>query len=295
MTTQRIQPVKGQTYRREAAGAIVSAEADKAIVCRISDESVDRYGSTLALDGWNLANFEKNPVVLWAHNSWSLPPIAKATNTRVEKDGLYSEPMFAPTEFAQSIEQLVRGGFLNATSVGWSTEEWTVDEKSGVLRFLKMELLEWSFVPIPGNANALVDARAAGINTDPVRHWAEETRKAIGIDDAELVAIARGSQKPVLFSFARTLGEARHEFAAPTREALVQLVGDLDKRDDDAPETVACPGCDTQQDPSDKFCSACGTAMKEEAPPADDQPAEDDGRALDIAGIARAATEKALA
>ena len=48
-----------------------------------SDGSVDRMGDTIAADGWDLADFKRNPVALWAHDS-SEPPIGKASNVKVE-------------------------------------------------------------------------------------------------------------------------------------------------------------------------------------------------------------------
>jgi hypothetical protein len=49
----------------------------------ISTASVDRYGDTVAVDGWKLTNFRKNPVVLWMHDNTMLP-VGKASNVRVE-------------------------------------------------------------------------------------------------------------------------------------------------------------------------------------------------------------------
>ena len=35
----------------------------------LSDATPDRYGDTIQADGWDLANFKKNPIALFNHNS----------------------------------------------------------------------------------------------------------------------------------------------------------------------------------------------------------------------------------
>ena len=42
-----------------------------------SDETIDRDGEIIKVDGWQLANYKKNPVILWGHNH-SIPAIGKA-------------------------------------------------------------------------------------------------------------------------------------------------------------------------------------------------------------------------
>ena len=49
------------------------------------------------------------------------------------------------------------------------TGDWTYGYK-----FLKQELLEFSAVPVPANAEALIQARSKGIDTLPFKAWAEE-------------------------------------------------------------------------------------------------------------------------
>ena len=33
----------------------------------VSDESTDRYGDVIIASGWQLANYQRNPVALWLH------------------------------------------------------------------------------------------------------------------------------------------------------------------------------------------------------------------------------------
>lgn len=143
----------------------------------ISTASVDRMGDTVSVDGWKLDTYRKNPVVLWAHDA-SMLPIAKASNVRVEDGKLKARAEFAPKEMsgmANAVFEMIRGGFLSATSVGFAPLKYAfseaADRKFGI-DFIEQELLEFSIVPIPANSEALIEARSAGIDIEPVREWA---------------------------------------------------------------------------------------------------------------------------
>lgn len=145
----------------------------------ISDESVDRYDSTLALDGWKLENYRKNPVVCWAHNTYSEPPIGRSVEIGVVGKKLRASVEFVSRDvfpFAAMIRAMVVRGFLNAASVSWDPLKWVYNEGRGyyAIDYLEMDLMEWSIVPVPGNPNTLAEARAAGIDLDPLAGWAEK-------------------------------------------------------------------------------------------------------------------------
>jgi HK97 family phage prohead protease len=151
-----------------------------------SDGSVDRAGDTISPTGWDLTGFKKNPVALWAHDSYS-PPIGRASNVVVEEGArLMGDIAFIDADtyaFSDTIYKLTLGGYINAVSVGfvpkdyeWSDEdgrEWGID-------FKQQELLEISVVPVPCNANALIEARAKGIDTGPLQEWLERMLDAGG-------------------------------------------------------------------------------------------------------------------
>jgi hypothetical protein len=88
----------GEAQLRKAFVAEVKALGeDRSIDFVISTDAVDRMGDTIAVDGWQLANYRKNPVVLWAHDSY-MHPIAKASNIRIEDGQLKARAQFvAPT------------------------------------------------------------------------------------------------------------------------------------------------------------------------------------------------------
>jgi HK97 family phage prohead protease len=130
-----------------------------------SDGGVDRMGDTIDPAGWDLREFGRNPVALWAHDN-TAPPIGRCSNVGIEGGRLMGDVEFAPPEtyaFADTIYRLTRGGFINAVSVGFLALDY--ERKGDGLAFHKQELLEVSVCPIPANANALAEARAKGIIT----------------------------------------------------------------------------------------------------------------------------------
>lgn len=155
------------------------SETDRTLQFTISTASVDRDDDTIAVEGWELANFLKNPVVLWAHDSMS-PPLAKAVATWVEGGKLKSRAQFHQEfEFADMVYRLYKGGYMKATSVGFIPRSYVINEdRAGngwgpAFDFKSQELLEFSAVPVPANPEALHEAGAKGVNLAPMVEWAE--------------------------------------------------------------------------------------------------------------------------
>ncbi len=138
-----------------------------------SDETPDRVGDVIEVAGWNLTNYKANPVVLWGHDSSNTPPIGRSVNVRrgVGPSGapaLLASIEFAPAEaheFADSVYQLTKAGYLNAVSVGFqprATKELTKKERQELgmpsygLFYTSADLLEISVVSVPANPSALV-------------------------------------------------------------------------------------------------------------------------------------------
>lgn len=146
----------------------------------ISTATVDRDQDTIAVDGWELENYNKNPVVLWAHDS-RRPPVARSLSTWVQDGALKSAAQFMTKDlssFGHSVGQMYAKGFLNAISVGFRSQEakWAVDEENRPwgIDYFKQELLEYSCVPVPANPEALIDAKTAGIDMEPMLGWVIE-------------------------------------------------------------------------------------------------------------------------
>lgn len=114
----------------------------------------DRYLETVNPQGWDLKNFKKNPVLLWAHD-YSHPPVGKVTSIKLVDNNLLFKAVFADTAFASDIARLYKDKILNAFSVGFIAKKFG-DETKGEYTYMLQELLEISCVPVPANAEALV-------------------------------------------------------------------------------------------------------------------------------------------
>lgn len=142
-------------------------DAEKGIYeALISTESVDRDGDILKAEGADLTNFNKNPVVLFGHNYRDATAVVgKALEVVKEAgQGIRARFQFADKEtspHADLVHRLWRGGFLNATSVGFipNQHEARKDEDGNDTEYgrtyTEWELLEFSIVPVPANQEAL--------------------------------------------------------------------------------------------------------------------------------------------
>src|SRR5580704_4210724 len=162
----------------DAVARTVSAES-RSMEFVASTDTVDRYGDVIEQDGWNLENFQKNPVFLWGHDS-SAPPIGKVSNISVSKNQLVATVQFLTADvypLADMIFKMYQKGFLNAVSVGFLPIDYEIDmpdEDSASpmgVRFTQVELLEISAVTVPANPEALV--------VDDASHMPETLEKLI--------------------------------------------------------------------------------------------------------------------
>lgn len=163
----------------------------------ISDGEVDRDRDVIAVGGWDLKSFKKNPVVLWAHNS-SQPPIGVATRIRRDGSQLVSTAKFSEENpMGDLVFRMINEKMLRASSVGFRPLKFNFvgdtedEERRGGIDFLKQELLEWSIVPIPANPRAIIQLHGLGVDTRPLKEWAEqvldlhEEIKGLGVNDLE--------------------------------------------------------------------------------------------------------------
>lgn len=163
----------------------------------ISDETKDRYGDIIRVSGWQLAQFKKNPVVLWGHNS-VIPAIAKASNVRKDlstKELLSSATFDMDDAFAANIYRKYKNGYLKAVSVGFKPIEFKYLDKTDddifwfrPREYLKQELMEFSGVDIPANPNALMKM-FSGVPVVAEPESTEETPTKNSLTEIELRTI----------------------------------------------------------------------------------------------------------
>ena len=130
-----------------------------------STEEVDRHGDVVAVSGWKLEAYRKNPVFLWAHD-YSRPAIGRcaevwtAVGETSRNPALLAKVEFAPTAFAQEVAKLYRGGYQKGVSVGFRPVRWEERRHPQTgkflgIRFTEQVLLEVSAAPVPANENAV--------------------------------------------------------------------------------------------------------------------------------------------
>jgi len=163
-------------------------EGEKLFVA--SSEVIDREGETLAIDGWDLVDFKKNPVLQWAHIPFE-PTIGRAKKIFFKTiDGvkkLVFEPEFhRKSNLSNLLADLVEEDYIKAVSVGFLPIEFDPDEK----KYTKQSLLEISFVNVPANQDALALAYSKGFNKDDIRKIFD------GVNDKDLEILSEGKPYP---------------------------------------------------------------------------------------------------
>ena len=135
----------------------------------ISTPAVDRVGDSMDTLGCDLTQYRKNPVVFWNHAfDGFTKPIGISENSSGQLE-VYptSENIKATCYFtnkfleAEQIFELVNEKTIRATSIRFDPIG-SPSRSGGVQRFSKWYLLEWSWVPIGCNPEAVQDVLAKG-------------------------------------------------------------------------------------------------------------------------------------
>lgn len=131
-------------------------EEERTITMVGSTETADRVGDIIKMDGVDLSNYLKNPIILFNHDYDKI--IGKAIDVEVVDSKLIFKIQFADTPLGKEVYYLLKNGYMNASSVGFIGKEYEGNEAGG-LTFTKIELLELSIVSVPCNPAALVQLR----------------------------------------------------------------------------------------------------------------------------------------
>jgi hypothetical protein len=159
-------------YIREFDRAKV--EESRTIEFIISSADKDRHRTVLNMKGWNLDNFNANPIVGYQHNVYgdnmcsgpNPDDVLGPGRAFLEGDKLIGAVTFETKDInplAEKIFRKVLNGTLRATSVGFLEEgegkygegEERKGGKDETYYFSGQELLEFSIVNIPSNAKAV--------------------------------------------------------------------------------------------------------------------------------------------
>lgn len=183
-------------YRASTAEALaVDDESRTAHFVAATENGVDtwRGPEVLRMSGVDLARFRSNPVVLDTHDRASADCVVGRASVEVVGRELLATVTFAQTARAESVWQLVRGGFLRALSVGYCVDPDKVDriregetdeDVHGPAHIVRgWELYEISLVPIPADAAALKREFYSKHTTNEESRMAEETPAAPTAED----------------------------------------------------------------------------------------------------------------
>lgn len=156
-------------------------DASKGIVpAGISSGARARDGFILEQRGLEFDRYRENPVVLYAHDdagmfgdSRALPIARSADESFIEdRDMTTAVAHFdMEDEFARAVLGKIDRKLINATSIRWIPLEHRIDrikrhedsdQTEPVIVFVRSEVLEWSFVPIPADPNAIIQRADGG-------------------------------------------------------------------------------------------------------------------------------------
>lgn len=165
---------------------------------RISNESLNSYGTRVLTAGMNVDQYNRNPVLLYMHQRGQV--IGCVKDLRVEGDEVTGELVFdEATELSQRCKKQYEFGSLKMVSVGIDILELSEDPKLLVQgqtspTIAKSKLLEVSLVDIGANDDAIVlqkDGKRIELGKDggvelPLLHNINNNQKTKTMDQEKL-------------------------------------------------------------------------------------------------------------
>ena len=159
MTSITHTPVTLSDHETEEPGL---AKAGHVYSTTIFANELSRDGLSVDIDGMDFSNYQKNPVVLFAHDysgrtESSGLPIGRTLRLDRTVDGhIRAEFEFLSGDtFADRVRNAWNRGFLRGASIGWRAIEARPSRLGKGVRIVKSELIEWSIVAVPADPDAL--------------------------------------------------------------------------------------------------------------------------------------------
>jgi HK97 family phage prohead protease len=149
----------------------------------ITTNSTDRYNEQIDTSGVDTSSYMSNPVVLYGHDYEGLP-IGKTLKLTEMKNKIKARFQLAVEEypFAATVYAMVKGGYINAVSIGGLVREWSDDYRT----ILKMDMVEFSLCAVPANPEALITGRSleamTGKSIDTIREEFQNFSKNVLLD-----------------------------------------------------------------------------------------------------------------
>jgi hypothetical protein len=167
---------QGARYLVRKMGEVRAIDEEKRRVTVVtSDATLDRYGDTIAADGWKTDAYALNPVVLIDHDYRVASIVGHSARWWVEGGQFMSEDQFDPAGTNAAADMAwakILNRSLRAVSVGFRALKWAkrlneANEWTGGFDFLEQEKLEHSWVAVPANHSAVIPASISLPPTPP--------------------------------------------------------------------------------------------------------------------------------
>lgn len=172
-------------------------EEEKSIRFIFSTDDEDRHGEIVDQEGWDLKEFEKNPVVLFAHDHYQ-PAVGQVTeiglNDQKQLEGVIKFA-YEEYDFAKTLFNLYKGKFMRAVSAGFRNNKYEIDQDDDTFTLKENTLFEMSVVNVPANAMAL--AKSAGIDVSPLKDMNEKKVEKIVLKDEDIKKIGEEVSKNI--------------------------------------------------------------------------------------------------
>jgi len=156
----------------------------------VSNSAIDRYGDSITMEGIDLTQVRRNPVVLWAHQYSGLPigrilKLWRANGNLMAKIALDYDIY----DFADTVYKMILRGTINAVSIGGLVLEFGKNEDGSTDWFTiaKLEMVELSVVPVGAHPDALVTSKSLGMKPDQLRKQFEQFVEKSMLDKIKLM------------------------------------------------------------------------------------------------------------
>lgn len=152
--------------KRQTCSTVLLKNAGGGADARITISTIDedREGDVLVPEGAQLANYKRNPIVMFGHDHHGIP-VAKTVSLTVQPGrGIVADFAWLRDDpFADRVRNAFEQGVLNGASVGFQPLAYEPNGSYG-FRYTEWELLEWSLVPVPANAHAVKALKRLGLD-----------------------------------------------------------------------------------------------------------------------------------
>jgi len=223
---------EGLGYQRQWISSEIKSQDSEGLkhtaLLQASTDDVDRDGEVILQKGISLKLFKKNPVICWAHDSQSRPPIGRSVWEKFDPH-LKSLVQFAdrPEDYPEMVEwfpdtiyHLCKQGILKGVSIGFLPLEGSAPtvkeielrpELASCRRVIRKSMLcEISIVPIGCNPSCLIEGVSKGLIKPEVADLLGV--KLLTTEDESSLWKWDASDFPVPEVKAPTVEEKRHQF-----------------------------------------------------------------------------------